>query len=220
MNEESDDLALSGLKHFRFCKRRWALVHIEQQWAENALTLEGQYLHEIVHDDGFTQSRGGVILSRGMPVRSGSLGVTGVCDMVELTADEGGIPIAGREGRYRVYPVEYKHGRPESTGADEWQLCAQALCLEEMFVIDIPEGAIYYGANRRRKRVELTSELRDQVKAAIGEMHRLFTRHETPRAKPKLACKSCSLREVCQPGLAKMRSAQEYVDNALREGMP
>lgn len=216
----SEDLMLSGLKHFRFCRRRWALIHVEQQWVENSLTLEGKYMHETVHDDGFTQRRGSLILSRGMPVRSSSLGITGVCDMVELMNDDAGVPIVGREGRYRIYPVEYKRGRPEDSGADEWQLCAQALCLEEMFSTSIPEGAIYYGATRHRLRVELTSELREAVKDAINEMHRIFDKHETPRVKPKPACKSCSMREICQPALMSIRSAREYVENALKEETP
>lgn len=149
-NDDSDFLMISGLKHFQFCRRRWALVHIEQLWEENALTLEGHYMHERVHDDGFTEARGSVLLSRGMPVRSQELRITGVCDMVELYKDEGGVTIQGRNGRWRLYPVEYKLGQPDLQGADALQLCAQAMCLEEMFVTDIPEAALYYGKIKRR----------------------------------------------------------------------
>ena len=217
MNDDSDFLMLSGLKHFRFCRRRWALVHIEQQWDENALTLEGHYLHELVHDENFTEKRGSVLLSRGMPVRSEALRITGACDMVELTEAEGGVPIQGRNGRWLIYPVEYKRGRPDPTGADEWQLCAQALCLEEMFVTSIPEGAIYYGELRRRQRVELTPGLRGEVRDAIAEMHNLFERGYTPRAIPKKACGGCSLREICQPDLLTASSASDYVARVLKE---
>lgn len=217
MNDEADFLLLSGLKHFRFCRRRWALVHLEQQWEENALTLEGNYLHERVHDASFTERRGSILLSRGMPVSSRTLRVTGVCDMVELIEDPQGVPIQGRKGRYRVYPVEYKHGRPDPSGADEWHLCGQALCLEEMLVTEIPEGAIYYGETRSRLRVSLTPELRASVTAAIAEMHDLFARGSTPKVKPQKACRSCSLREVCQPKLLRSQSAEAYVHAVVQE---
>lgn len=208
---------LSGLTHFRFCRRRWALVHIEQQWAENALTLEGEYLHERVHDEAFTEKRGAVLLSRGMPVRSETLRITGNCDLVELTQSDDGIPIQGRSGRWRVVPVEYKRGRPDPGGAEIWQLCAQAMCLEEMFVTDIPEGAIYYGALRGRHAVTLTAELRAEVRGAVEEMHRLFVRGHTPKVRPKKACKSCSLREICAPDLLSAASAKAYVEKILEE---
>lgn len=208
---------LSGLKHFRFCRRRWALVHLEQQWSENVLTLEGHFMHEKVHDEKFTELRGSVLLSRGMPVRSETLKITGECDMVELHRDEKGISIQGRDGRWQVYPVEYKHGRPDERGADELQLCAQAMCLEEMLVTDIPEGAIYYGKTRHRMTVELTEELRQQTRDSLKEMHQMFAREYTPKAKWTKACKSCSLVEICQPKLSKQMSASEYVRRLLEE---
>lgn len=198
-NDDSDFLMISGLKHFQFCRRRWALVHIEQLWEENVLTLEGHYMHERVHDDGFTEARGAVLLSRGMPVRSQELKITGICDMVELYKDDDGVPIQGRAGKWRLYPVEYKLGQPDAQGADALQLCAQAMCLEEMFVTDIPEAALYYGKIRRRQRVLLTNELRDQVKKAVTEMHQLMLKGYTPKAKIGKACKGCSLVELCQP---------------------
>lgn len=209
---------LSGLKHFCFCRRRWALVHIEQQWQENALTMSGHLMHERVHDESFTESRGSVVLSRGMPVRSQALCITGECDLVELHRDENGIAIHGREGTWRVYPVEYKHGQPDERGADEMQLCAQAMCLEEMLAADIPEGALYYGKIRRRVRVTFTPELRAQVTEALAEMHRMFERGHTPRAKWTKACKSCSLVEICQPMLTKRTGASAYVRQMLEEG--
>lgn len=208
---------LSGLKHFVFCRRRWALVHIEQLWDENVLTLDGHYMHERVHDAGFTESRGSVILSRAMPIRSQELQISGECDMVELHRDPSGVPVHGREGTWRLYPVEYKRGKPDERGADEMQLCAQAICLEEMFVTEIPEGAIYYGQTRRRRKVPFSEALRSQVRTALQEMHQLFTRGYTPRAKMTKACKSCSMVELCQPSLSKRLSASEYVRRALEE---
>ena len=217
MNDDADFLMISGLEHFRFCKRQWALVHIEGQWKENALTLEGHYMHETVHDEGFTEKRGSVLLSRGMPVRSEKMRVTGSCDMVELTQSDAGVPIQGRPGRWLIYPVEYKRGRPDPTGAPEWQLCCQAMCLEEMFVTDIQEGAVYYGQTKRRQAVPLTKELRGEVQAALEEMHRLFERGQTPHVKPKNACGNCSLNEICMPGLLVSPSAAAYVQNVLAE---
>jgi CRISPR-associated exonuclease Cas4 len=217
VNDDSDFLPISGLSHFRFCRRRWALIHLERQWNENTLTLEGHYMHEAVHDEGFTQKRGCVLLSRGMPVRSEALRITGQCDMVELTQSEAGIPIHGREGRWLVYPVENKRGKPDPSGAPEWQLCAQALCLEEMFVTEIPEGAVYYGQTRKRQAVPLTEELRSDVREAIAEMHRLFARGQTPRVKPKKACGNCSLNEICMPNLLTSPSAAGYAARVLEE---
>ncbi len=217
MVNDADFLMLSGLKHFRFCRRRWALVHLEQQWQENALTLEGHYMHERVHDDNFTELRGSVLLSRGMPVRSEMLKITGECDMVELHKSETGVPIQGREGLWQVYPVEYKHGEPNERGADELQLCAQAMCLEEMLVTEIPEGAIYYGKTRHRMTVALTEDLRKQTKDALAEMHRLFAQGYTPKAKWTRACKNCSLVEICLPKLNKRMRASEYVKHMLAE---
>ena len=208
---------LSGLKHFAFCKRRWALVHIEQLWQENTLTLDGHYMHERVHDAGFTESRGSTLLSRAMPVRSQHLRITGECDMVELHRNADGIPIHGRDGLWTLYPVEYKRGKPDERGADELQLCAQALCLEEMFVTDIPEGAIYYGETRRRLKVSLTEDLRQQVRDLLQELHLLFARGYTPKAKITRACKSCSMVDICQPILSKQPSALEYVHRKLEE---
>lgn len=216
-NNDHDFLMISGLNHFIFCRRQWALIHIEQLWSENALTLDGHYLHERVHDANFTELRGSTLLSRAMPVRSETLRITGECDMVEMHRDDAGIPIHGRGGRWRLYPVEYKRGSPNERGADEMQLCAQAMCLEEMFMTDIPEGAIYYGETRHRVKVALTEELREQVRGAVTEMHRLFTRGWTPRARMTRACKSCSMVELCQPGLTKQLSASEYVRRALED---
>ena len=215
MNDDSDYLLLSGIQHFSFCRRQWALIHIEQQWAENELTQEGHWLHRRVHDADFTERRGAVLLSRGMPIRSETLKITGQCDMVEITEDLAGVPIHGREGRWRLYPVEYKHGKANPESADAMQLCAQAMCLEEMFVTDIPEGALYSGEQHRRHPVVFTDETRQSVRDAVKEMHQLFDRGFTPKARAKAACKRCSLREICQPELPKGGSARAYVTRML-----
>ena len=193
------------------------LVHIEQLWEENALTLEGHYMHERVHDDGFTEARGSVLLSRGMPVRSQELRITGVCDMVELYKDEGGVTIQGRNGRWRLYPVEYKLGQPDLQGADALQLCAQAMCLEEMFSTKITEGAIFYGETRRRKPIVFTDELRDEVKKIFGEMHDYYDRNYTPKVKTSKRCVSCSLKDICMPKIDKSGSVKSYINKMLGE---
>lgn len=214
----SDDeyLLISGIKHFKFCRRRWALVHIEQQWDENALTVAGHLMHERVHDSGFTEKRGRLLLSRGMPIKSEALHITGVCDMVELIRDdEHGIDIHGRDGKYTVNPVEYKHGRPDT--ADIWQLCAQVICLEEMFVTEIQRADIYYGELHARKTYEMTRELRNELIHAVGEMHELMRRGTTPKVRPQKACAGCSMYEICQPGLSKWGSASDYVAEVLAE---
>ena len=214
-NKPTDDLMISGLKHFAFCRRRWALIHIEQLWCENALTQEGHYLHERVHDPNFTQLRGSVLLSRAMPVRSEALHITGECDMVELHRDPNGVPIHGRTGLWRLYPVEYKHGKPDARGADELQLCAQAMCLEEMLCCTIPAGAIYYGEPRRREQVVFTEELRAEVRAALTEMHQYVQRGYTPKVKPRKGCGACSLQDVCLPKLMGKSSVEDYVKEAV-----
>lgn len=214
---DDEYLLLSGISHFKFCRRRWALIHIERQWAENALTADGRIMHETVHDERFVEKRGSLLLSRAMPVKSERLKISGVCDMVELIESPDGVSISGRTGKYLIYPVEYKRGRPDSSSADEWQLCAQVLCLEEMFMTDIPEGAVYYGQTRRRIKVAVTDELRAQVCAAIEEMRELMRRGHTPRVREKKTCAFCSMREVCSPSLLSRGSAKEYIREALKE---
>lgn len=207
----------SGINHFAFCRRSWALVHVEQLWKENVFTLEGEYMHERVHDAGFTESRGSVILSRAMPVRSQRLRITGECDMVELHRDPGGVPIRGRDGLWRLYPVEYKHGKPVGKEADELQLCAQAMCLEEMFVTDIPKGALFYGDTRHRETVAFSEEKRSLVEKYIGEMHAYFERGYTPKPRKGKACRNCSLHEFCAPVFDAQTSAAGYVKRKTEE---
>ena len=150
--KEEDFLQLSGLQHFKFCRRRWALIHIENQWAENYRTIDGSILHQNAHDSQFRESRGDRVITRGVSIHSSLLGVSGQCDVLEYHREDTGIPLAGKEGLWQPYPVEYKRGcRREDTG-DALQLCGQAMCLEEMLCCDIPEGALYYGEIRRRER--------------------------------------------------------------------
>ena len=199
--KEDEYLMLSGIQHFKFCRRQWALIHIEQQWSENVHTVIGELMHKKVHDPSVKEKRKETLLVRALPVSSKELGVSGECDLVEFHKCEDGITLSGHRGLYSVFPVEYKKGKPKITDEDKLQLTAQAMCLEEMFVTDIPEGAVYYGETRRRLKVELTADLRAQVRTSLEEMHRLFALGYTPRAKQTHACKSCSMFELCQPEL-------------------
>jgi len=217
MYQEEELLLLSGLQHFAFCRRQWALIHIEQIWKENLRTVEGAILHEKTHDEYFTEKRNDLIISRGMRVFSYLLGITGACDVVEFHASDEGIPIKGREGKWQVIPVEYKRGKPKEHNADRLQLCAQAMCLEEMLVCEIKKGYLYYGELRRREEVDMTEELRGQVKGCLEEMHMLYRRGHTPKTKPGKFCKSCSLEDLCVPKLCKGISAAAYIKKYVEE---
>jgi CRISPR-associated exonuclease Cas4 len=210
-------LPLSGIQHFLFCRRQWALIHIEQQWHENGLTAEGRRLHKQVDDPFFTETRNGQITARSVPVASYILGLSGVCDLVEFNLSPAGVRLRGRTGLYLPTPVEYKRGKPKRDPVDEVQLCAQAICLEEMLSVNISQGWLYYGEIRHREPVALTEDLRGQVVSLSAEMHEYFTRRYTPRVKTSRACKSCSLVEICLPVLQEKRqSVQEYLQTQLK----
>lgn len=207
-----DMLPLSGIQHFIFCRRQWALIHVERQWQENALTAEGQIMHSRVDDPFFTERRKGVIVTRSMPVASPSLGLFGVCDVVEFAQSPQGVSLPGYEGYFLPAPVEYKRGKQKQEQSDEAQLCAQAICLEEMLAVPIPAGYLYYGQTRRRVTVEFTNELRSLVRKAAQEMHMYFQRGHTPKVKPFKGCRSCSLADVCLPSLqSHLLSASSYI---------
>lgn len=213
--EESDFLQLSGLQHFKFCRRRWALIHIEQQWAENFRTMDGALMHQNAHNSEFRESRGELFITRGVSVFSSTLGVSGQCDVLEYHRGTTGIPIRGKEGLWRPYPVEYKRGSPREDTGDTLQLCGQAMCLEEMLCCDIPEGALFYGEIRRRAVVPFTEELRAQVRQLLAQMHDLYHRGYTPKVKPSKSCNACSLKEICLPKLMKSRSVAAYLKDAM-----
>ena len=210
-------LQLSGLQHFRFCRRQWALIHIEQQWAENFRTVDGGLMHRNAHDAGFQECRGDLYITRSVSVFSPTLGVSGQCDVLEYHRGDAGIPLRGKEGLWQPYPVEYKRGRPREDTGDALQLCGQALCLEEMLCCTIPEGALYYGETRHRMTVLFTVELRREVQDCLREMHSLYQKHHTPRVKPTKACNACSLKDLCLPGLMRVKPASEYLQDALKE---
>lgn len=215
--KEEEYLQLSGLQHFSFCRRQWALIHIEQQWAENLRTVDGRILHENAHDADRREKRGDLLITRDMSIHSPTLGISGSCDVVEFHRGSAGIPLPGQEGLWQPYPVEYKRGSPKMTDADRLQLCAQAMCLEEMLCCDIPEGALFYGEIRRREVVDLDEELREQVRTLLSEMHDLYRRSHTPKVKPTKGCNACSLKELCLPKLARKCSVADYLRNSMED---
>jgi CRISPR-associated exonuclease Cas4 len=217
MTHDEDDYAMiSEIQHFTFCRRQWALIHIEDQWQENPRTIEGKFLHEKTHE-ARSEVRDGVIITRGMRVFSRELGVNGICDTVEFHADPGGVSLYGRNGTYRPVPVEYKRGKPKEHNADILQLCAQAMCLEEMLLCEIPEGFLFYGETRRRQHVIFDIALREEVSEKFAEMRRHRKRGYTPRVRPSKSCKACSLNDICLPTLLKKNSVKLYLSEKLPE---
>lgn len=214
---EDNYLMISGIQHFKFCRRQWALIHVEQQWEENVHTIMGELMHKKVHDPYITEKRRDTLVVRALPVSSRIMGISGECDVVEFHKCEDGIKLYGHRGLYSVYPVEYKKGKPKLTEEDKLQLTAQALCLEEMFSTEIPEGAIFYGETRRRDVVEFHEELRLEVKRMFQEMHQYYDRNYTPKVKYSKACNACSLKEVCLPKLGKAVSVKSYMNQILEE---
>lgn len=215
--KEEDYLMLSGIQHFAFCRRQWALIHIEQQWQENERTAEGELLHERAHDTWATEKRSDVITSWGLPVQSRTMGISGSCDIVEFHRAEEGVPLYGHGGLFRVYPIEYKRGKPKDIPIDMLQLTAQAMCLEEMLSAEIAEGAIYYGEIRHREKILFTEDLRTQVRKYFQEMHQLFDKQYTPNVKWSKSCNACSLKDICMPKLGKTPSVKEYVREKIME---
>lgn len=207
---EEDYLMISGIQHFAFCRRQWALIHVEWQWQENLRTVEGKIIHERCHDEKFTEKRGDLLICRGMRIFSSRMGVTGQCDVVEFTKGETGAFLLGREGVWQPCPVEYKRGKPKQDKSDALQLCAQAMCLEEMLCCDIPEAQLFYDEIHRRERVVLTSELRQEVKNMFLEMHDYYAKGVTPKVRSNKKCNSCSLKDLCLPKLAKKKSVNAY----------
>ena len=184
-------IPISALQHYLFCPRQCALIHVEQLWAEDAATAEGRLLHEKA-DSGRPEKRPGVRVARSVALRSVALGVTGKADVVEFHGEG--------SGETRPFPVEYKRGKPKAHQADEVQLCAQALCLEEAFGVTVPEGALFYGETRRRQAVSFDDGLRALTARTAAAARAMIATGTTPAPVPMPACRRCSLEALCQPG--------------------
>ncbi|HQO62868.1 MAG TPA: CRISPR-associated protein Cas4 [Syntrophorhabdus sp.] len=219
MYKEDELLPISALQHLSFCKRQCALIHIEQVWVENQYTAEGRLLHEKAHD-GKTEMREGVRITRSLPLRSLVLGLSGIADVVEFHPEEPGkgIKLPGVKGAWRPLPVEYKRGRQKIGPFDEIQLCAQAICLEEMLGAKIPEGALYYGLPRRRTIVPLSNEIRKLTKDTANELHSLIGKGQTPPPETGSKCERCSMKDLCLPEVnCSKRKLSSYMKNFFRE---
>ena len=219
MYAEEDYIMLSGIQHFAFSRRQWALIHIEQQWEENYKTTAGELMHKKAHEEGSFEKRGDLLVTRGLRIASHELGFSGQCDVVEFHQDKNGITVFGYDGKWSLIPVEYKHGRPKEHNADELQICAQAICLEEMFQTSIDEGFLYYGENRRRSKVIFGADLRNEVKNISNEMHELFHKGYTPKVKPSKQCKACSLENLCVPKLQKIVKVSTYIEQSIHDSI-
>lgn len=218
MYSEDEYLLLSGIQHFVFCRRQWALIHIEQEWNENSRTVDGKIMHENAHNSNFNEKRGDTITIRAMEVSSASLGISGECDIVELKKSKNGICIFGHCDKYSVIPVEYKNGEPKENECDIMQLTAQAMCLEEMLCCEIPFGYIYYGRTKHRFKVMFDDGLRKRTIETLSEMHDLYKRKHTPKVKRTKSCNACSLKNICLPVICGKLSASEYVRKTLELG--
>ncbi len=214
---ENDYLMLSGIQHFAFCKRQWALIHIENQWVENEYTTDGELFHERAHDSSLVEKRKDIIITRALRVKSDALGISGSCDIVEFHKDSNGITLHNFDGKWLPIPIEYKRGKPKQNNYDELQLCAEAMCLEEMLICRIEHGFIFYGETGKRKQIPLNDELKDQVKSMFKEMHQLFTKAHTPKVRTDKRCYLCSLKNICLPKLNKIKQASTYINAILEE---
>ncbi|PWM23188.1 MAG: CRISPR-associated protein Cas4 [Clostridiales bacterium] len=217
MEQKDEYLQLSGLQHFSFCRRQWALIHIENQWSENLRTIEGNLFHNRAHDEQRRERRGDTLILRGLPIVSHTLRLSGQCDVLEFHASPKGVHLRGEEGLWIPFPVEYKRGAPKENFADQLQLCAQAICLEEMLCCSISEGALFYGETRRRTAVLFTEELREKVRLTTAEMHQMFRRSYTPKVRPTKSCNACSLKELCLPVLMRKKNVSEYLKTAMEK---
>jgi len=239
MFSEDDLMPVSALSHLVFCERRAALLFIECIWEDNVFTVEGNQLHEKVHEEEPVESRGDVRIARGLRLRSLRLGLTGIADVIEfhreevisdkcsvvsempenqssftkVTEDKSAIELIGVEGLWRPFIVEYKRGRMRHEKSFEVQLCAQALCLEEMLNVSVPAGAVFYGKPRRRLDVNFTQQLRAETESASARLHELFRNGRTPPAVYEKKCESCSLMPLCMP---KTLSAHKDVEKYMR----
>ncbi len=205
MNYTEDDLIqLSALQHFMYCERQCALIHIEQSWTENLFTAEGRIMHDKA-DTANRESRGNIRIEYGVPMRSLRLGLIGKADVVEFYKIDDGI--------WMPFPVEYKRGKPKMDDCDKVQLCAQAICLEEMLNVQVKSGALFYGRTRRREEVVFDEKLRTETEAAAKEVHALIESGMTPKAEYSKKCKKCSLYELCMPKVS--RKVSNYLMKAV-----
>ena len=220
MYQEEDLLLLSGVQHFVFCPRQWALIHMDQQWAENALTTEGEILHKKVDDPSLRQLNNDRITLRSVRIASATLGLNGITDAVELTPTEdpaNSICHPKYKGRFIPRPVEYKRGHHKTDECDTMQLVCQVICLEEMHNITIDQADLFYWEVRRRENVLITDELREKARFYASEMHRVMKSEVLPPAILAPKCKRCSLCDICMPHTNQLKPVTSYLKDNLYE---
>ncbi|MCK9275773.1 MAG: CRISPR-associated protein Cas4 [Syntrophales bacterium] len=207
MYTEDDLLPISALQHMIFCPRQCALIHVEQVWDENRLTAEGRLMHERVHEEG-NELRGNVLIERGVSLRSLRLGLIGKADVIEFQKQP--------DGMWRPFPIEFKRGKPKKDNSDKVQLCAQAICLEEMLKTSVNEGALFYGRTRRRVDVHFDIDLRKETEEAAIKVRQLLDSGHTPKPEYSKRCENCSMMASCLPKpLQKRRTVKSYLKRVL-----
>lgn len=213
-------LMLSGIQHYMYCPRQWALIHIEQQWNDNRLTAEGHILHKNVDNPAYRQKNGDTITLRSVHIASHALGLYGISDAIELlpsVSATDAITHPRYPGYWKPHPIEYKRGHRKPDERDDVQLCAQVICLEEMYNIHIPEAALFYNETRHREVVEMNESLRQLTKELSEAMHQTFESGITPKAEDRRECRSCSLIDICAPELTKRTTVSYYLNKMLDE---
>ncbi len=210
-------LLISGIQHFIFCRRQWALIHIEQLWNENFFTVDGQIKHDKVDNGDIFESKKDVRIIRSMPIVSHELKIQGKCDVLELKPDDNGFYFSKYKDKYSVYPVEYKRGKPKIDESDIMQLLAEAMCLEEMMGLQIKKGACFYFETRKREQIVFTNDLRDRLVDIINEMNNYYERRYTPKVKKSRKCRTCSLKNLCLPELDGTISVSKYIEKRIKE---
>ncbi|NLX90937.1 MAG: CRISPR-associated protein Cas4 [Firmicutes bacterium] len=212
--DDENLLPLSGIQHFAFCERQWALIHVENQWAENVRTIEGKQLHERVDDPYFVESRGAIKTIRSVPLLSRRLGLYGFADVIEYYSP------SEADHLDEMTIIEYKRGRPKPDDRDEVQLCAQAMCLEEMLGIRLKGGFFFYGETRHRHKILYSKDLRERVIRLSEKMHDLFAKGITPHAVKSKKCSNCSMKDLCLPILGKKKSTVgKYIKRIILEAL-
>lgn len=218
--EDDDMLMLSGIQHYMYCPRQWALIHLEQQWEDNQLTAEGELLHKNVDNPAYRQKNGGIVTLRAVHIASHKLGLYGISDAIELIpsdTEENSITHPRYAGFWKLYPIEYKRGHCKPDERDEVQLAAQVLCLEEMYGIHIPEAALFYNETRHRETVVIDDWLRQLTYELSEAMHKTFISGITPKAVAQRGCRNCSLYDICTPELSKKTSVSCYLKKSFDE---
>jgi len=208
---ENEFIQLSALQHLLFCERQCALIHVEQLWVENSFTAEGRIMHERV-DRGDSKDMGQIRVEYGLPLQSRRLGVSGRADVVEFHQK------GDKKGGWIPFPVEYKRGKPKMNASDKVQLCAQALCLEEMLGCRVEEGALFYGKTRRRLDVIFDATLRRVTLETAYKVHGLIESGRTPAAKYEKKCDTCSFLNLCLPKtIGKKRKVTAWLTDVVRK---